>query len=305
MPMLASPNMQTALGFSGIIFSWMNRGSAPRCSISHSGCWAKPYNNYYHHQSFLPRKMPGTITWAANGQGPEIAENIPKPLGKRKVVEHVVLFRTKEGFSDEKEKDMLDFLYTSQYYMKGIIAISLGRILNENVEGCTHALYMRFPSKEVLAQYYRNPFQSRVLNEYIIPYCHGSISLDFEAEVQDDIIPLFRRGEDFEYGVEFFLLISVKEHVSVYSIREALDAFKNLIQDFGSTIIQHTQGSNLSNNNKDYTHGIVIRFPSEEALNIFTSSSLYADVWKQKIFPISGKTLMVYVLIDPVGKTLM
>lgn len=87
-------------------------------------------------------------------------------------MEHIVLFRTKAGFSDEQEKDMLDFLYTSQYHMRGIIAISLGRIAQENPEGCTHAVFMRFPSKEVLAEYYRNTFQSRVLNEYIIPYCH-------------------------------------------------------------------------------------------------------------------------------------
>ncbi|KAH9325122.1 hypothetical protein KI387_005300, partial [Taxus chinensis] len=239
--------------------------------------WAKPYNYLHHHESSLSRKMPRMIMLAAHGQSPKTVDNIPKPLGKRKVMEHVVLFRTKEGFSDEQEKDMLDFLYTSQYHMRGIIAISLGRIVNKNPEGCTHALYMRFPSKEVLAQYYRNPFQSRVLNENIIPYCHGSISVHYEAEVQDDIISLFRRGEDFEYGAEFFLLISVHENASVDTIRNALDAFTNLIQDFGSTIIQHTQGSNLSNNSKDYTHGIVIRFPSEEAVKIFTSSPSYID----------------------------
>lgn len=241
--------------------------------------------------------------WAA--QTPAMAQNVSRPLSKRKVVEHIVLFKTKAGFSDKQEKDMLDFLYTSQYYMRGIIAISLGRIVHENREGCTHAVYMRFPSKEVLAEYYKNTFQSRVMNEYIIPYCHGTISVDYEAEVEDDIVPLFRRGEDFEYGVEFLLLISVHEGVSVEIIGDALNAFGNLIEDFGSSIIQYTQGKNLSGNCKDYTHGVMIRFPSEEALQGFTSSPSYTDIWKQKVLPIAKRTLMVYFLIDPIGTTLM
>lgn len=44
----------------------------------------------------------------------------------RKVVEHICLLRAKEDLSEEQEKDMLDYLYTSQYHMAGIIAISLG-----------------------------------------------------------------------------------------------------------------------------------------------------------------------------------
>lgn len=47
----------------------------------------------------------------------------------RKVVEHICLFKAKKGLSEEEEKDMLDYLYTSQYQMGGIVAISLGELL--------------------------------------------------------------------------------------------------------------------------------------------------------------------------------
>jgi hypothetical protein len=47
----------------------------------------------------------------------------------RKVVEHICLLKAKENLSDEEEKDMLDFLYTTQYQMGGIVAISLGEFL--------------------------------------------------------------------------------------------------------------------------------------------------------------------------------
>lgn len=41
-------------------------------------------------------------------------------------MEHLCLLRANEDLSDEQEKDMLDNLYTSQYHMAGIVAISLG-----------------------------------------------------------------------------------------------------------------------------------------------------------------------------------
>lgn len=46
----------------------------------------------------------------------------------RKIVEHITLVKAKEGLSDEEEKDMLDYIYTSQYQMGGIVAISLGEL---------------------------------------------------------------------------------------------------------------------------------------------------------------------------------
>lgn len=43
-------------------------------------------------------------------------------------MEHITLIKAKEGLSDEDEKDMLDYLYTSQYQMAGIVSISLGEL---------------------------------------------------------------------------------------------------------------------------------------------------------------------------------
>lgn len=48
----------------------------------------------------------------------------------RKVVEHICLIKAKEDLSEEQEKDMLDYLYTTQYQMRGIVAISLGDLYN-------------------------------------------------------------------------------------------------------------------------------------------------------------------------------
>ncbi|KAK3150247.1 hypothetical protein QOZ80_3AG0230770 [Eleusine coracana subsp. coracana] len=60
---------------------------------------------------------------------------------KRKIVEHIILLRAKPNISDVEEKDMLDYLYTSQYQMRGILAVSLGRIEDPNRENFTRCLH--------------------------------------------------------------------------------------------------------------------------------------------------------------------
>ncbi|MCD7448579.1 hypothetical protein HAX54_044525 [Datura stramonium] len=91
---------------------------------------------------------------------------------KRKVVEHVCLLKGKEDLSEEKEKDMLDYLYTTQYQMRGIVSISLGRVSGGNDDKYSHAIYMRFQTKEDLLKFYKNQFYVGVLRDHVVPYCH-------------------------------------------------------------------------------------------------------------------------------------
>lgn len=91
---------------------------------------------------------------------------------KRKVVEHVCLIKGKEDLSEEQEKDMLDYLYTTQYQMRGILSISLGRISGGNDDKYSHATYMRFQTKEDLLKFYENQFYVGVLRDHVLPYCH-------------------------------------------------------------------------------------------------------------------------------------
>lgn len=112
-------------------------------------------------------KNPTAIFSVAEGQNSS-TDNKPK----RKIVEHITLVKAKEGLSDEEEKDMLDYLYTSQYQMGGIVAISLGRISDYNLENYTHAFFIRFQKKENLVNFYENPFYLGVIKDHVMPYCH-------------------------------------------------------------------------------------------------------------------------------------
>ncbi|GLU17348.1 hypothetical protein SLE2022_337190 [Rubroshorea leprosula] len=224
---------------------------------------------------------------------------------RRKVVEHICFLKANKDLSDEQEKDMLDYLFTTQYQMPGILAISLGRISDTNVENFSHAVFMRFQRKEDLAKFYQNPFYSGVLKEHVIPYCHGLTNVDYESEVEDDLLPIFRKGEDFNTGLEFVLLITFSESAIDGPAKDALASLQALTEEHQSLIVQCTQGSNFNSSSEEYTHGVIIRFRSFEALEIFINSSEYKNVWNSKFQPIAKKTIAVNFSVEPVGTEIM
>ncbi|XP_020573025.1 stress-response A/B barrel domain-containing protein UP3 [Phalaenopsis equestris] len=226
-------------------------------------------------------------------------------MKRRKIVEHIILLQAKVDLSDIDEKYMLDFMYTSQYHMSGIIALSLGRVEDSNVDNITHAVFMRFQNREDLARFSANPRFLEVLKEHVFPYCDGSLSMAFESKVEDDMLSLFRRGEEFNYGVECVLLISVFEASLGHAIEEAMLAFQNLMDEFRSLIVQGTIGSTFSNGDSEYTHAAIIRFYDFEAFDMFRCSSKYKNIWESKFQSITRKSLLIHFHVDPVGTELL
>lgn len=233
------------------------------------------------------------------------SSNLASQRKRRKVMEHICLLKAKEEISEEEENDMLDYLYTTQYQMGGIIAISLGRVSAQNPDHYTHAVYMRFQKKENLEKFYENSFYLKVLKDHVMTYCHGLINVDYESEVDDDMIYIFRKGEEFSHGVEFVLLISFNEGTLGNQAEHALASLATVMLEFPSLIVQFTQGLNFNESSKDYTHGVVIRFRSVEAFEIFIRSQEYKDVWISKFQPIVLKSLPLHFSVDPVGTELM
>ncbi|KAG2544157.1 uncharacterized protein LOC120692602 isoform X7 [Panicum virgatum] len=230
---------------------------------------------------------------------------------EKKIVEHIILLRAKPNISDAEEKDMLDYLYTSQYQMRGILTISLGRIEEPNSENFTHAVFMRFQQKEDIVKFYSSAYYSKILDDHVKPVSYGSVSVDFESEVEDDIIPLFRRGEkswslcqDFNYGVEFMLLMSFVETASREAMEDASSSLQRLIIQCSSFIVQATCGHCLNPEN-GYNHAAVIRFPSFDDFKLFRESMEYKDMWASKFHPIVEKSLQLHFTVDPVGNQLM
>ncbi|KAL3499371.1 hypothetical protein ACH5RR_038464 [Cinchona calisaya] len=118
-------------------------------------------------------------------------------------------------------------------------------------------------------------------------------------------MPIFRKGEEFNYGVEFVLLIAFDKNSLGGHAEDAMAALVKLTTQFPSLIVQATKGSNFNANNMEYTHGVVIRFRSSEAYEIFLKSSDYNYIWGSKIQPITEKAISVHFSVDPVGTELM
>ncbi|XP_010469579.1 PREDICTED: uncharacterized protein LOC104749611 [Camelina sativa] len=228
-----------------------------------------------------------------------------KSIKTRKVVEHVCLLKAKEDLSEEQEKDMLDYLYTTQYQMRGIVAISVGCISDRNNGDYTHALFMRFQKKEDLDKFYENPFFLKVLNERVTPFCHGLTNLDYESEVEDDILAIFRKGEEYNYGEEFVLVVTFAKNASNKNIKDAMDSFAQLTSSLPSLIVQSTQGSNFNDSSKEFTHAAVVRFRSFDAMEIFIEGREYKDMWMSQFEPFIEKAVALHFSVDPVGTDVM
>ncbi|XP_020681516.1 uncharacterized protein LOC110098908 isoform X1 [Dendrobium catenatum] len=262
---------------------------------------------------FLRPRRHGVRVRSSSGRGDNQTVNnapVDRFVKRRKIVEHVILLQAKVELSDVDEKDMLDFVFTSQYHMRGIIALSLGRVEDSNVDNITHAVYMRFQRREDLARFSANPHFLEVLKEHVFPYCYGSLSVDFESEVEDDMLSIFRRGEvtliaEFNYGVECVLLISVFEASLGHAIEDAILALQSLMEEFRSIIVQGTIGSNFSNGDSEYTHAAIIRFYTLQGFEMFRCSPKYKDMWKSKFQPITKKSLLIHFNVDPVGTELL
>ncbi|XP_070667852.1 uncharacterized protein [Malus domestica] len=87
------------------------------------------------------------------------------------------------------------------------------------------------------------------------------LNVHYQSEVENDIVPIFRKGEEFNVGVEFVLLLSFVDTASGHA-EEALISLEEPIFGFPSSIVQTTQGMNLNLSSKVYTYGVVIRYRS-------------------------------------------
>ncbi|KAK7369658.1 hypothetical protein VNO80_11700 [Phaseolus coccineus] len=286
----------------GFAMQWSSYGSCISLSVPHRFPQALLSFHAYHWNRFqtAPKNQRITVLCGADHRS-----SSPGSERKRKIVEHVCLLKAKQDLSEEEENDMLDYLYTTQYQMGGVVAISLGRISAPNPERYTHALFMRFQKKQNLEKFYENPFYLKVLKDHVLTYCHGLVDVDFESEVDDEMLSIFRKGEEFNHGVEFVLLISFNEDALGKQAEHALASLASMMSESPSLIVQFTQGLNFSPSSKEYTHGVVIRFRSVEAFEIFINSKEYKNVWHSKLQPIAHKSLSLHFSVDPVGTEIM
>lgn len=111
--------------------------------------------------------------------------------------------------------------------------------------------------------------------------------------------------QDFNYGVEFMLLVSFLKTASREATEDALASLDKLISQCSASIVQATCGCCLDRPDNGYSHAAVIRFPSSDELKLFRESEEYKDMWASKFRPIVERSLHLHFTVDPVGNQLM
>ncbi|KAL3691089.1 hypothetical protein R1sor_004740 [Riccia sorocarpa] len=214
--------------------------------------------------SRVRRKMADTTT-----EAPASGERAP--LKTLKVYDHLVLY--KMNVDELQEKEMLDGLYSLQYSIKDIVCSSLGRLIKKTPEGYTHGFFVRLKSEKALKDYWLNEKRLEVAHQLVIPYFSekpGLCMVDFEAEVENDLEAVFRRGDRFDSGVEHFLIFKFKEGTSPETVEESLNTIKSIRAKLGDKIVQTTSGTNIEAKTISFfSHGVVTRFDSESSYHEF------------------------------------
>lgn len=134
---------------------------------------------------------------------------------------------------------------------------------------------------------------------------HGLTNVDYESEVEDDILSIFRKGEEYNYGEEFVLLVTFAKNASEKNIKDATDSFAQLTSSLPSLIVQSTQGSNFNKSSEEFTHAAVVRFRSFDAMEIFVEGREYKDMWRSQFEPFIEKSVALHFSVDPVGTDVM
>ncbi|KAJ7564179.1 hypothetical protein O6H91_02G006200 [Diphasiastrum complanatum] len=215
----------------------------------------------------------------------------------RFVVDHPVLFKMPELHADD-EKRILDGLYFLKDEFEGVYTLSTGRLIKE-VDNCTHAIFVRFPSDKVLVDYYNSPPLLHIASE-MGPFNHGEYTVDYSAYVDNNEKSIYRIGKEFYYGVEHLVFLKVKDGVSHEVVEDLIESIYQLAIQMDSMVVQITGGANNYIRNKVFSHAFVAHILSVELLEHFYKHPAYVKLWEEKIDPITSWALSVdYVPYHP------
>jgi hypothetical protein len=98
-------------------------------------------------------------------------------------VEHIVLFRMKEGATEEQGQAMCRALNTLKEDIPGVLEVLAGK--NETPRtggGYEYVLVVRLRDRAALAAYGPHPAHQRIIREVIEPISSERIAIDYDVE---------------------------------------------------------------------------------------------------------------------------
>lgn len=212
----------------------------------------------------------------------------------RQVVEHAVLFNM-PYLQGDQEARILQGLYDLQFEFENVLQLAVGRVLNQqNI--CTHALIMRFPTIQVLLDYYRSEALSNITAK-MVPHIYDEFVVDYLASVTDKLEINGKGLPELQSGLKWINLtfLRIKEDVCQGAVESVIQSLSAAAEQL-DYVKEFTIGSNLYVRDKTFSHAFAVYVPSAEALEKLRKDPCYSAVLQDQVLPISCKTLSVKFL---------
>lgn len=212
------------------------------------------------------------------------------------VVEHLVLFNM-PYLQGGQEAAILHALYDLQFHFENIKVLIIGRVLNK-VDNITHALFMRFPTVEILQAYYKSDVLKNVA-AIMHPHLHGEITVDYVSAT--GYLDMNQRDPICATAT----FIRRKRDVCPDEVDCALHSLVAAVDDV-SYVKDFTVGSNLFlRGDKFFTHGFAGYVKTVVDLDKLAEDSDYTKVLHHKVLPLSSSTITVNVMaFKPISSAL-
>ncbi|KAG0575599.1 hypothetical protein KC19_5G015500 [Ceratodon purpureus] len=216
----------------------------------------------------------------------------------RKICEHFVVMRLKNDVDPQQEAEMLDVLWSLQFHFDTILALSIGKLVKEK-EGWTHALHIRFESKEAWDAYLNHP----ILKETEIhcqQWLQDVMSIGFEADVDNHAESIHQNGKSFENGtLEHVLCMEIRADTSPEQLREMEEAVGGMPGELGpSIIVQFTRGPIINASNCHFTYALMARLTSGDALKQYVDHPYHQKISNSKVRSICSTALSFDYVVD-------
>jgi len=216
----------------------------------------------------------------------------------RKICEHYVVMRLKDDVDPQQEAEMLDVLWSLQFHFDTILSLSIGKLVKEK-EGWTHALHIRFESKEAWDAYLNHPILKET-EKHCQHWLQDVMSFGFEADVDNYADSIHQKGESFENGtLEHVLCMHVRADTSSVQMRDMEEAVDGMPEELGpSIIVQFTRGLIFNASNCHFTYALMARLTSGDALKHYVDHPYHQKISTSKVRSICSAVLSFDYLVD-------
>jgi hypothetical protein len=96
------------------------------------------------------------------------------------MVEHVVLFKVKDGASSDAIVAMMKGLSSLKSKVPGVLDLTVGPNFSDRNQGYTHGLVVRFRDRAALDAYLPHPAHQEVVQKFVRPILGDVIAVDYE-----------------------------------------------------------------------------------------------------------------------------